>query len=238
MRVLASLVSVIGGLATALCLSSCSSPDLKASAPGAPGQRVCQADFRDDPKWTAGDPTCYYWDAPREQYHFKSNIPNPYAYTPVRLSPESGYRLSFDIMLTRCDWQAGINFGLWDADMITDQKNTWYVRFQHGDDGVAATLLYWNSEGRCCPPGAARPVRFSVNKWYRNEVRYDRATGALSLTITEIETGDEAGTQALTGVGTFQGLERLGFSNVGSLSPAAAEGFIRNVKLVEERPSK
>jgi hypothetical protein len=195
---------------------------------------VYQTDFSSNPNWTANNSLHDYWDSGAQTYHFYNDkVSDEWAYTPIAYSDQNDYRLQFDMMLTRCDFAANINMGLWDSDMTTDQPTDWHVRFHRVSSGQTASLLYWDSQGNFFHPGQAQPAPFTTGTWYRVEAIYDHSVGTLSLSVSNRITGVLIGTQTLTGVGTFTGIERLGLSNVGDRSSAGAvaEGYIDNVSL-------
>ena len=197
-------------------------------------QVIYSEDFSSDPGWSTNAPSNYEWDQANEQYDIR-NIKgtDQSAYIPITYSPDKSYKLTFDILSTRCDWAGYSFFGFWDADMSIYSPTQWFASYHYVDAGKTASLIYWDTQGGYYHPGQAQPIPYSLGTLYHNEAVYDRTAGTLSLTVT-----DATGTyppQTLTGVGTFSGIERLGFSNMGDYYAVGStwEGYIDNVVVYE-----
>ncbi len=147
-----------------------------------------QDDFSSDPGWITNDPANLYWDAATETYHgWMANTNTSFAYTALStaLTPDTSFRLCFDSRINSVQWSAGLTFGIFDPQLS----------FIYG--AVAETAVV--DAGYVTSLNAGNPCNLDANDWevsnwltgvwYTNIVTYDSATGWITYSQEERDTG-------------------------------------------------
>jgi hypothetical protein len=207
-------------------------------------QVVYQTDFSTDPQWTTDQTSNYYWDTGSQSYHIRAENLAP-GYKPSRYSYKlldegvSSFELQWDIKLTRCDWSAGLPFGIYDT-----QLGDWYgvSDFVEVHPVVADGGRFWAMTLTAC--GEYRetsvPYDWSFGQTYTCKIVYD--SDLLNVSV-QIKTEDQqlvwSSNLSVPGTGFNNDLKYLGSSRNGvgdygynGFSPwAVAEGNIDNVVL-------
>jgi hypothetical protein len=194
-------------------------------------QVVYQTDFSSDPEWITDQPQNYYWDEPAESYFIHNTDTYP-GYYPNRYAgktmdqPVGSFELRWDLQVTRCDWSAGLYFGVWDSSL----EEPWgqggefimcvmghadaglHISFDVGANGAMAE--------DCTYPG------WSLNKWYTFKVNYDSDTKVANLEVFDKDTGQSIWSPTLTvpGGGFTKDLQFLG-SNLGMVGRHGYSGI-------------
>lgn len=192
-------------------------------------------DFSTDPNWTTNNPSHYKWDSANNTFAIHNlNGSEEYAVTTIPYDPNKSYKLVYDIRVSRCDWAAGINVGLWDADKANNLPASWYVRNARIDQGSSPQLLFWDSNGNGNGPNARQPAPFDLNIWYRNEIVYDHPNAQMTLTVTRVSDGSLVGVDnSYVPAERFLGIQFVGISQLDDsyASGATAIGEIDNLAL-------
>jgi hypothetical protein len=195
---------------------------------------VYVTDFSKDPGWSTNNAARYYWDSNSETYHFSNVVgQNEYSFKQVGYSQSLDYKLVFDITVTGCEEGSHVHLGLMEPDMIENTPSRWEVRYHHVGAGETASIMYYAADGSSYGPGQDQPFPFVDGNTYHNELIYDHNLNILTLQVTENGSPVGVGTQQLTGVGPFTGIDRLGFTDVGDtyMPGITTEGFIDNFGL-------
>lgn len=206
------------------------------SGPPAVALVIYQEDFSSNPGWTTDQSGNFYWDSGKEVYVASPELhlpdpyyaPSRYGYVPTTLGSSQSFKLQWDQKMTRCDWSAEFNFGLYSTDLVkynmpgyAVSQSTANLMFYHEDKGQHFALYTVDSAGNC--QYVYDLVRsFSVNTSYRNTLEYDAATGTLSATVINSETAQQVTYLSISNAGPFSvEMVNLGVSNY----PACENGY-------------
>ncbi len=210
-------------------------------------------DFSTDPGWVTDQASNYHWNEPMGSYFvhntntYPGYYPNRYAGKTME-QPVGSFELQWDVQVTRCDWSAGLYFGIWDRSLrewgwgyggefifaVIGRADCGHViAFEVGANGAGA------EEGTC--------LGWSLNGWYTFKVGYDSDTEVANLEVLDRASAESiwSSTLAVPGGGFTKDLQFLG-SNLGmvgshgysGISPSAVlEANLDNVVLCPEPPS-
>lgn len=208
-------------------------------------------DFSDDPGWTTDQPENFYWGTAQQDYfvrmanHHEAYQPSRYSYGVVPYH-ERAFTLEWDQMMTRVDWSAGVNVGLYGANMACGNflpnvvATTVNLEYFRHDGGLAIGLTVCDGSGTQL--WTYRNVNYVLNQSYHNSVEYDADAGTVSAVITGSGSGFPL-TLTLSGVGELPtSMNRIGSSRypfaeggyIGVSEWAVAEARIDNVLLTPE----
>ena len=207
-------------------------------------QVVYETNFSTDPGWTTDQPANFYWESGWETYFIhQTNYPEAYEpdrYTFVRVPYSGGpFRLEWDLEMLRCDWSAGISFGLFDSNLryrgAVVGSAALCVEYANPDQGRVFTIIgYQDTTGLY----SDNWTRFDLNVWYHNVFEYDPMGATAKWTIYKLGETTPFMENTLTGVPAITNdISYLGASRYPMLHPwgpgvnpnAVAEARIDNV---------
>jgi hypothetical protein len=157
----------------------------------------------------------------------------------------TSFKVEFEINVSSIDYAGGINFGLYNPDLNSQElPNYVQVVFARGDatkDDLARGQVFLDAKDRTKvahvgQTGTRTYGLFELRKWYRVVLEYDAPQQRLTTALTDVESGKLAATLSCDAVPGFATeMTYLGSSNLrrgGFQEPAAeASARIRNVVL-------
>lgn len=186
------------------------------------GATIYSTDFSSDPGWTTDQGDKCYWDSAAEEYVVNVKNSNPgtepsrYAYANTSYNSES-FRMEWNQKMTRCDWSAGVNFGLYASDLkyygglVPPAKGTINVEYFVADGGRGISLRATDISGT--DKGAGSYPGYALDTWYHNVLNYDAVAGTLNVRVTNADTGVLLTELSLAGLGVFSSeMTRIGVS--------------------------
>ena len=197
---------------------------------------VYSTDFSTDPHWATNNPATNYYDREKGMYHYLMQTgTNAFVNVLVPYSGES-FTLSFDILPERTDYQASVNFGLGE-DQILNQRLTMFTEFENGSYGRiiwirGIDLMNQRREASSYFLSYGGPtVQFSDGIWYHVVMDYRVESHSLSLSVSRRNDSRPVWDYTLDNMSDFPSMNRISMSKVGGAgNPSAiAEGYIDNV---------
>jgi hypothetical protein len=225
-----------------VCLLGCLCPA------GFAGTTLYSTDFSTNPGWATDQPSNYYWDSTNQWYHVTAENDAP-PYQPNRFfvkvlpEPVGWVNLKWDIQLTRCDWSAGIDFGIFDSHLIGSSAGggqSFYADFSVTDFGYDLALNVFGSGGHAATHwGFGDP--WSLGQWYSCSLTYDLPSGTVDYEVRNRDTNGLIWNASVpvpgggfTNALVFLGGSRYGMGDTGYTGVdqwAIAEGNIDNVRM-------
>ncbi len=199
---------------------------LTPSPNGGEWQLIYSTTFSSNPNWTTNNSSRFYWGSSDYTYYME-NYENSAEYTYTATSWNSNsIKLEFDLEITQEAWGTHLGIGLYDANTSVN-GNFLEAHFGHDDGGKLVTIFYRDLNGLLYRHYYGD---FLLNTWYHFVLIYDKSTNSASLTVIDKATGNEFCTLTATGLSTFSGLSKLGFTNVGTTAyQTTIKGKIDNV---------
>jgi hypothetical protein len=199
---------------------------------------VYQEDFSSDPGWTTNNATNYHWDSVTETYYARQvDGSDEFAY---RLLPElnvaGDWRVEYDIKPGSNSSAGNRRLSLTSSDMLVGTM-TWgmpFVTVDFNNVGNQIQLLWNDSEGNHSYIHVAPNGAFSEDVWYNTFFEWDSTTGTLSAGVTERDTGQLLGEDSVTGLGSFDGIDRIAMSTLGDSLGGEAQGYFDNIVVLPE----
>lgn len=202
---------------------------------------VYSEDFSTDPHWVTDQPQNFHWDEKSETFFVSMSNraeqyePNRFAYTWVDWSG-GPFRLEWDSKITRSDWSAGINFGLFNNNLNYQGPSTINVEYANPDPGRGFAMFAFSKQEVAVQ---SNWTHFILNTWYHNKVEYNPISGIVDYEIYNPDTRELFANLDLTIGGEFdKEMDLLGFSRypAGQSSTSGmdrngiTEGYIDNVR--------
>jgi hypothetical protein len=191
---------------------------------------VYQTDFSTDPGWITDQPQNYCWNQPGGSYFvhntntYPGYFPNRYAGKTMD-QPVGSFELRWDIQVTRCDWSAGLYFGVWDSSLeVPTQGGEWIMCVMGRAD--AGHCINFQVAANGIETYASTYPGWSLNKWYTFKVNYDSDAEVANLEVFDRATGQCIWSPTLTvpGGGFTKDLQFLG-GNLGFVGRYGCPGF-------------
>ncbi len=198
-------------------------------------------DFSSDPHWATDQPQNFHWDEESGAFFASMSnsspqyAPNRFAYTPIDWNGEP-FKLQWDSMITRSDWSAGINFGLFDNNLNYQRANTLNIEYTNPDAGRGFTIFAFTPQGSAYQNNWAG---FELGRWQTNILEYNPNENLIEYQVSNRDTGELLVDTSLTVNGTFSPeMDLLGFSrypmgqsNTAGYNPnGTTSGYIDNIK--------
>ena len=222
---------------------------------------VYQSDFSSDPHLITDDPAGNHWDMATSALAFHTvNGPqgsiDRYAAIPTALDPSHSFTLTWRQMTTSPELYSVVPFGILNDALVGQSSSS------PNDDGFLSVMsgMFQGNNAyfgyRVFPKngyaleggnGLTSGFLFEQNKWYQGKIVYDASARSISYFYTKIETGEKV-VQATPLFGGYRpyifgtstryiGMSMYAVSEHNSVSesyPGSAEGFIDDVKLVDD----
>lgn len=153
-------------------------------------QVVYQADFSSDLGWTTDQPANFYWEPASETYFIHQTL-YPEAYEPDRYTfvrvPYSGgpFRLEWDLEMLRCDWSAGLNFGMYDSNLsytLGPIAGSAALTVEYVNAGAGRGFKMKGYQDTTLA-SISNLTSFDLNVWYHNVLEYDPDNAKAKWTI-------------------------------------------------------
>ena len=196
-------------------------------AAGGYWQLIYSTDFSTDPGWTTNNPSRYYWVSSDSTYYMETVMgSSDYTYINTGWNQNS-LQIVYDVNLSQEQWGSRLGLGIYDTLMHEDISDYLEPHFGHDDGGKEACIHYSHQSGGGAPMHYGN---YMLNTWYNFELTYDKSSNTATLIVKERDTGIQFCIINATGLGTFVGLTKLGFSMIGTTSYGTAfKGKIDNV---------
>lgn len=207
-----------------------------------------QTDFSSDPRWITNSPSHYYWDVPREMYHFETEGgTNGYSFIPVNYTM-GPFTLEYDLIVTSLEKGGAFRFGMTSADMDISKGVNVLSIFEElqGNQIMAVAVIDQNNhlhektsqfQSYCGDLPKCETKEFTENTTYHILIRYNDELTQADVKVTDKSTGELVWGYFVPIGRELYSLNRLAITTKGDYQIGnIAEGYIDNVILVTYRP--
>jgi hypothetical protein len=216
----------------------------------AAGEKVVlyQTDFSSDPRWTTNSPSHYYWDVPREMYHFETEGgTNGYSFIPVDYTM-GPFTLEYDLIVSSLEKGGAFRFGMTSTDMDISKGVNVLSIFEElqGNQIMAIAVIDPNNhlhektsqlQSYCGGLPKCETKQFAENTTYHVLIHYNDELTQADVKVTDKSTGELVWGYFVPIGRELYSLNRLAITTKGDYQIGNnAEGYIDNVILVTYRP--
>ncbi len=176
---------------------------------------VYRTDFSNNPYWRTNSSENYYWDSSDGTYYANQiNINGGGNYSFYNAGHDgSSFRLEWDIYISYAEYGSDLGFGLFDADLNTENESIVRLIFANEERGKT-TLLAWKGLNNS---GYVEEIlkQWTLGTWYHIVLEYNSAASTLTADVRLRDTGQQYMSLYATNVGAFDvDMGLVGTSNV------------------------
>lgn len=209
---------------------------IPASAQGT-GVVIYSTDFSSDPGWTTNNPYTNRWDSERGMFrYFLRDSTNTFVSKKIPYRGES-FRMEFDVLPVRTEYQASFRLGLSDADMYINEETTIFSEFENS---IYGNLLWVRTIDRTNQRREASSyfqsyggptVTFTDGYPYHVVLTYDRKNQQSGILVSFLENQSILWGYTLDNVRNLGSMDRIAISTIGDYTnpSSVAEGYLDNV---------
>lgn len=198
-------------------------------------QTVYQTDFSSEPGWTTNNSSNYYWDSASGTYYQREiDQSEEYSYKLLpSLQAGQSWRLEYDIKPDLSySGAANARLSFTQSGMNINESGA-YITLDFVPD--SNPMLLWKDSQGYSSYEEFHPTVYSLDIWYHGLVEWNPAAGTLSARITVKDTGESLGENIASGIGSFDGIDRLAMSTVGDNLMGTGISYIDNI-VVSQTP--
>lgn len=201
------------------------------------GTVIYSTDFSSDPGWTTNNPYTNKWDSELGVFrYFLRDSTNTFVYKKIPYRGES-FRMEFDFLPVRTEYQASFRFGISDADMYINQETTIFTEFENS---IYGKLLWLRSIDRTNQRREASSyfqsyggptITFNDGYPYHVVLTYDEKLQQTGILVSFLENQSTLWGYTLDNVRNMGSMDRIVISTIGDYTNpySVAEGYLDNV---------
>jgi hypothetical protein len=201
------------------------------------GTVIYSTDFSSDPGWTTNNPYTNKWDSELGMFrYFLRDSTNTFVYKKIPYKGES-FRMEYDVVPVRTEYQASFRFGISDADMYINEETTIFSEFENS---IYGKLLWLRSIDRTnqrrevssyFQSYGGPTVTFTDGYPYHVVLTYDRNLQQTGIQVSFLENQSNLWGYTLDNIRNMGAMDRIAISTIGDYTnpSAIAEGLLDNV---------
>ncbi|MBF0099928.1 MAG: DUF1566 domain-containing protein, partial [Desulfobacterales bacterium] len=158
------------------------------------GETLISEDFFADPGWVSSNASKLYWDATNQAYYVNHYKPDAAAaYVDLQKTLSGSFTLTYDVKITRADFDTKFLFGLTNNQDFLNYANTscnnWGTtkyaigEFSYVADHNGGKLFNLGTTAGYIAAPVNTTAHWTTNAWYQNELSYNASTKILKYTV-------------------------------------------------------
>ena len=204
---------------------------------------IYETNFSANPSWQTNNPTRYYWDPQKQQYHYLIQPgTGSYAYVPLDYNDES-FVLEYDVTPVRSDKDVTFRFGMGSSEMDVSRGTNILSEFSNKKYGKLFWLQVITQSNNLAEVSSAHDsyggptINYVDNETYHVTIRYNKELKNADIKVSYKSNQTVVWGYYVNFAQELATLNRLMISSVGEYgnTEAVAEGYIDNVELYSTR---
>jgi hypothetical protein len=200
---------------------------------------IYSTDFSSNPDWVTNNPYTNHWDDSMGMFHYAlRDSTNTFVYKKIPYTGES-FRLEYDLLPLKTDFQASFRLGLGNRDMYINQGTTIFSEFENGPYGNIMWLRVIDQANQRREVSSysqsygGPSMRFSDGIPYHVSLEYDREHKTAGTAISFLSNQTSFWGYSLSGISNLGVMDRIDLSTIGDFEnpSAVAEGYIDNISM-------